>query len=110
VEVNLIASDMDFADLVDHLRAGWLHLVADLGRGRSLRRDGFLPWLGHDSDSIAEEGLAAPGCGKTPNPGLKDDRMSRDDEMTMRHHPPVRSQWSTQRTFALRWVTNAAGA
>jgi hypothetical protein len=33
VRVNFIAADIDFADLVDHLRASGLHLVADLGKG-----------------------------------------------------------------------------
>ena len=48
VQIYLLA-DMNFADLVDHLRARGLHLVADLGHRRWLRGSGFLPGFGHDS-------------------------------------------------------------
>ena len=34
VQIYLLAAVMDFADLVDHLRARWVNLVADLGDWR----------------------------------------------------------------------------
>lgn len=48
LEVDL-AIVVDAEDFVDHLRACGLHLVADLGHRRWLRRNGFLPGFGHDS-------------------------------------------------------------
>jgi hypothetical protein len=54
VEVDLIATEMDFADLVDHLRARRPDLVADQGRDRCLGSGGFLAGLGH-TEKLAED-------------------------------------------------------
>jgi hypothetical protein len=49
VEIDLIPSVRNFADLVDHLRAGRVDLIADLRHRRWLRGSGFLAGLSHDS-------------------------------------------------------------
>ena len=54
VEVDLIASEMDLADLEYGTGARDGDLVADLGHDRQLGRSGFLAGLDHDSVSAAE--------------------------------------------------------